>query len=55
MYSLAATGHATGALRHYEMVVKRLAQELKTTPTAEMTSLAALIRAGELLDSSSVV
>jgi LuxR family maltose regulon positive regulatory protein len=50
MFSLAATGHATGALRHYEAVAKRLAQELKTLPTAEMTSLAARIRAGEPLD-----
>ena len=55
MFSLAATGHATGALRHYEAAAKRLAQELKTAPTAEMTSLAARIRAGEPLDSSSVV
>ncbi|HTP07349.1 MAG TPA: BTAD domain-containing putative transcriptional regulator [Anaerolineae bacterium] len=55
MVSLAATGHATGALRHYEVVVKRLAQELKTTPTTEMASLAARIRAGEPLDFSSLV
>jgi two-component SAPR family response regulator len=54
MLSLAATGHATGALRHYEAAAKRLAQELKTAPTAEMTSLAARIRAGEPLDSFSV-
>jgi DNA-binding SARP family transcriptional activator len=53
MLSLAATGHATGALRHYEAAAKRLAQELKTAPTAEMTSLAARIRAGEPLDSFS--
>ncbi|HSD83444.1 MAG TPA: tetratricopeptide repeat protein [Anaerolineae bacterium] len=49
MFSLAATGHTTGALRHYELAAKRLAQELKTAPTAEMTSLAARIRAGEPL------
>lgn len=54
MFSLAATGHATGALRHYEAAAKRLAQELKTVPTAEMASLAARIRTGEPLDSSSV-
>jgi two-component SAPR family response regulator len=53
MYSLAATGHATGAVRHYETVTKRLAQELKTAPTAEMTSLVARIRAGEPLDTYS--
>ncbi len=49
MFSLAATGHTTGALRHYEAAAKRLAQELKTGPTAEMTSLAARIRAGKPL------
>ncbi|NTU63013.1 MAG: hypothetical protein HGB05_06320, partial [Chloroflexi bacterium] len=54
MLSLAATGHAAGALRHYETAAKRLAQELKTVPTAEMTSLAAHIRAGEPLDASFV-
>jgi two-component SAPR family response regulator len=54
MFSLAATGHATGALRHYEAAVKRLAQELKTAPTAEMAALAARIRAGEPLGSSFV-
>jgi DNA-binding SARP family transcriptional activator len=54
MFSLAATGHVTGALRHYEAVVKRLVLELKTTPTVEMISLAARIRAGEPLDPSSV-
>jgi two-component SAPR family response regulator len=54
MYSLAATGHATGAVRHYEAAAKRLARELMTAPTAEMASLAARIRAGEPLDSSSV-
>ena len=52
MYSLAATGHATGALRHYEAAAKRLARELRTTPTADMASLAARIRAGEPLDAS---
>jgi DNA-binding SARP family transcriptional activator len=55
MFSLAATGHATGALRHYEAATKRLAQELKTTPTAEMALLAAQIRAGDPLDSSYVL
>jgi two-component SAPR family response regulator len=54
MFSLAATGHATGAVRHYEAVTKRLAQELKTAPTAEMTSLVARIRAGEPLDTYSL-
>jgi two-component SAPR family response regulator len=52
MFSLAMTGHATGALRHYDVVAKRLAQELKTIPTSEMTALAARIRAGDPLDSS---
>jgi DNA-binding SARP family transcriptional activator len=47
MFSLAATGHTTGALQHYEAAAKRLAQELKTGPTADMTSLAARIRAGK--------
>jgi DNA-binding SARP family transcriptional activator len=55
MFSLAATGRATGALRHYEAAAKRLAQELKTVPTAEMTLLAAHIRAGEPLDTISVL
>jgi len=55
MYSLAATGQATGALRHYEVATKRLAQELKTVPTAEMTSLAVQIRAGEPLDAGFVL
>jgi len=55
MFSLAVTGHATGALRHYDTVTKRLAQELKTVPTAEMSSLAARIRAGDPLDSRYLV
>jgi DNA-binding SARP family transcriptional activator/tetratricopeptide (TPR) repeat protein len=46
MFSLAATGHETGALRHYEAAARRLAQELKTLPTAEMNSLADIIRSG---------
>jgi DNA-binding SARP family transcriptional activator len=54
MFSLAVTGHATGAVRHYEAVTKRLAQELKTTPMAEITSLVARIRAGEPLDTYSL-
>jgi LuxR family transcriptional regulator, maltose regulon positive regulatory protein len=54
MYSLAATGHAAGALRHYEAAARRLARELKTAPTAELAYLAARIRAGEPLDSSSI-
>jgi len=52
MYCLAVTGHVTGALRHYETAVKRLALELQTAPTAEMASLAAHIRAGDPLDVS---
>jgi two-component SAPR family response regulator len=54
MFSLAATGHSTGALRHYEVVTKRLALELKTSPSTELASLAARIRAGEPLDTYSV-
>ncbi len=54
MYSLAATGHTAGALRHYEAATKRLAQELKTAPTSELASLAARIRAGSPLDTFSV-
>jgi two-component SAPR family response regulator len=47
MLSLAAAGHTMDALRHFETAAKRLAQELKMGPTAEMTSLAARIRAGK--------
>jgi DNA-binding SARP family transcriptional activator len=54
MLSLAATDHATGALQHYEIAAKRLAQELKTTPTSEMASLASKIRAREPLESGSI-
>jgi LuxR family maltose regulon positive regulatory protein len=54
IFSLAATGQVTGALRHYEAATKRLAQELKAAPPAEMTALADRIRAGEALDSYSV-
>ncbi len=52
MHSLTAAGHAAGALRHYEVAAKRLAQELNTAPTPEMASLAARIRAGAPLDTS---
>jgi LuxR family maltose regulon positive regulatory protein len=55
MASLAAAGRATGALRHYDMVVKRLTQELQTTPTPEMAALAARIRSGEPLDVTSII
>jgi DNA-binding SARP family transcriptional activator len=48
MVSLAATGRAAGALRHYDMLVKRLAQELRTSPAPATVALAARIRAGEL-------
>jgi DNA-binding SARP family transcriptional activator len=54
MFSLAATGRATSALRHYEIVTKRLTQELKAPPTPEMAFLADLIRAGESPDTFSV-
>jgi LuxR family maltose regulon positive regulatory protein len=51
MSSLAATGRATGALRHYESVTSHLAKELNVTPSVETTALAERIRAGKPLDS----
>ena len=51
MSSLAATGRATGALRHYESVTSHLAKELNATPSVETTALAERIRAGKPLDS----
>ena len=50
MISLAATGRTTSALRHYDMLVKRLAQELRTTPASATSVLATRIRAGEVPD-----
>jgi ATP/maltotriose-dependent transcriptional regulator MalT/DNA-binding SARP family transcriptional activator len=52
MTALAASGRVTGALRHYETITKRLAQELQTNPSAETTALAGRIRAGQPLDLS---
>jgi two-component SAPR family response regulator len=50
MLSLAATGHGTGALRHYEAVTDHLARELHVAPSAETTALAERIRAGKSID-----
>jgi ATP/maltotriose-dependent transcriptional regulator MalT/DNA-binding SARP family transcriptional activator len=48
MVSLAATGHTAAALRHFDLLVKRLSQELGTTPAPATVALATRIRAGEL-------
>jgi DNA-binding SARP family transcriptional activator len=53
MFSLAATGHTTGALRHYEAVASAW-RRIEDGADAEMTSLAARIRAGQPLVSNSV-
>jgi DNA-binding SARP family transcriptional activator len=46
MLSLAATGHITGSLQHYETVVSRLASELSVVPAPETVNLAKRIRTG---------
>lgn len=53
MFSLATTGRSANALRHYETAAKRLATELKATPSPALSSLADQIRSGEPLTSAS--